>query len=71
MEYVRFPPKAVIVCFGEEKGFDYKNNHGCGKLANFRLNNTSKINYKTLIVLSYTLSRLELRKVQLVRRHFR
>ena len=41
---VRFPPKAVTVCFGEEERFDCKNNHGCGKSPNFRLDNISKFN---------------------------
>ena len=58
MRRVRFLPKAVTVCSGKEEGFDCKNNHGCGKLANFWLDNISKINYKTLIDLSYTPSRL-------------
>ena len=51
MGSVRFPPKAVTVYSGEKKGFDCKNNHGCGKSANFRLDNISKINYKMLIIL--------------------
>ena len=63
MGCVRFPPKAVTVCFGKEEGFDCKNNHGCGKSANFRLDNISKFNYETLIILSYTLSGLGLRKI--------
>ena len=63
---VRFLPKVVIVCSGEKKGFDYKNNHGYGKLTNFWLNNISKINCRMLVVLSYTSSRLKLKKIQLV-----
>ncbi len=51
MGCVRFPPKAVTVCSGEEKGFDCKYNHGCGKSANFRLDNISKFNCRTLVVL--------------------
>lgn len=66
MRYVTLPPKAVSVCFREEKAFNYKNNHNCNKLANFRLDNMSKINCKMLVVLLYTLSRLGLRIVQLV-----
>ena len=54
MRRVRFLPKAITICSGEEEGFDCKNNHGCGILANFRLDNISKINCKTLVVLSYT-----------------
>lgn len=37
----------------KKKGFDYKNNYGRGKLANFWLDNINKINYRTLVVLSY------------------
>ncbi len=51
MRRVRFLPKAVTVCSGEEKGFDCKNNHGSGKSANFWLDNISKFNSKTLVVL--------------------
>ncbi len=51
MGRVRFLPNAVIVCSGEEEGFDYKNNHGCRKSANFRLDNISKFNCKMLVVL--------------------
>ena len=50
---MRFMPKAVTVYSKEEEGFDCKNNHRHGKLANFWLDNISKINYKILIVLSY------------------
>ena len=35
MARVRFLPKVVTVCFGEEAGFDFKNNHARSKLANF------------------------------------
>ncbi len=51
MRRVRFPPKAVTVCFGEKKRIDYKNNDGYDKSANFRLDNITKFNYKTLVVL--------------------
>ncbi len=51
MRRIKFLPKAVTVCFGEEKGFDCKNNHGCDKSANFQLDNISKFNCKTLVVL--------------------
>ena len=51
MGRVRFPPKTVTVCSGEKKGFDYKNNHGYDKSANFWLDNISKINYKMLVIL--------------------
>ena len=62
MECMKFLPKAVTVCFGKEKIYDCKNNHGCGELANFRLNKIIKINCRTLVVFSYTLLGLELKK---------
>ncbi len=46
-----FPPKAVTVCSGEEEGFNCKNNHGCGKSANFWLDNIRKFNCRKLVVL--------------------
>ncbi len=49
---MKFMPKAVTVCSGEKEGFDCKNNHRCDKSANFRLDNLSKINCGTLVVLS-------------------
>ncbi len=51
MGCVRFLPKAIAICFREKKGFDCKNNHGCGKSANFWLDNIGKFNCKMLIVL--------------------
>ena len=63
MGYVRFPPKTINICSGEEEGFDYKNNHGCSKSANFRLDNISKINCRILVILLYTSSRLKSKKV--------
>ncbi len=48
---MRFLPKAVTVCSGEEKRFDCKNNHGYGKSANFRLDNIGKFNCRTLVAL--------------------
>ena len=71
MGCMRFLFKAIIVCFREKEGFDCKNNHGYGKLANFWLNNISKFNYRMLVVLSYTLLGLGSRKVQLVWRLFK
>ena len=49
--------------FQKKKRFDSINNHGRNKLANFRLDNISKINYRTLVVLSYILLELASRKV--------
>ncbi len=51
MGRVRFPSKVITVCSGEEKASDCKNNHGCGKLTNFRLDNISEFNCITLVVL--------------------
>lgn len=51
---MKFLPKVVTVCFGETARFDCKNNHGCSKLPNFWLDIISKINYKMLVVMSYT-----------------
>ena len=63
MGRVRFLSKAVTICSGEKEGFDCKNNHGRGKLANFWLDNINKMNCRMLVVLSYILSRFGLRKV--------
>ncbi len=60
---MRFPPKAVTVYSGEKKGFDCKKNYGCGKSANFRLDNISKFNCRTLVVLVVIyLIRVEVKK---------
>ena len=66
MGRVRFLPKTIIVCSGKDKGFNFQKNHGCGKSANFWLDNISKFNYRMLVVLSYTSLGLGSRKVQLV-----
>ncbi len=71
MGCMKFLPKAITVCYREEEGFDYKNNYGCGKSANFRLDNISKFNCRTLVVLSYTSSGLGSKKVQLVQKLFK
>lgn len=63
MKYVTFLPKTITVYFREKERFDYKNNHGYSKLAYFRLDNINKINYRTLVVLSYTSLKLGSRKV--------
>ena len=49
---MRFLPKAVTICFEKKEGFNCKNNYKYTKLANFWLDNSSKINYKRLVVLS-------------------
>ena len=63
MGHVRFPPKVVTVYSREKKAFDYKNNYQCNKLANFWLDNISKINCRMLVILSFTLLELGLRKI--------
>lgn len=63
MWYIRILPKAVTISSREKAGFNYKNNHKNSKSANFWLNTINKINYKIWVVMSYALSRLELRKV--------
>lgn len=68
---MKFLTKAITICSREEEKFDYKNNHKRGKSANFSLDNISKINYKTLVVLSYISSGFGSRKVQLVQRVFK
>ena len=50
MRRVRFPPKVVTIYSRKEKEFNYGNNHGCGKLANFQLDNISKFNANNLVI---------------------
>ena len=66
MGCVRFLSKVVTIWFREEEGFNCKNNHGRGKLANIRLDNISKANCRMIVVLSDTSLGLGSRKVQLV-----
>ena len=63
MKCVIFLPKVVTVYFREKTGFDCKYNHRYGKLANFWLDIINKINFKTLVVISYTSSGLRSRKL--------
>ena len=60
---MRFLFKAVIIYFREKKRVDYKNNYEHNKLANFWLNNISKIYSKILIIISSTLSNIRLRNI--------
>lgn len=55
MVHVKFLPKVVTICFRKKSRFDCKNNHRRNKLAYFKLNIISKINYKMLVIMSYTL----------------
>lgn len=71
MIYVRFPLKVVSVCSERKTGFDGKNNHKQGNLAHFWLDITSKINCKTLVVMSYILSGLGSKKIQMIQRDFK
>ena len=59
MRHIKFLFKAIIIYFKEEKRFNCKINYRCNKLANFWLDYISKINYKMLVVLLYTLLELE------------
>lgn len=70
MGRIRFLSKFIRASFREEEGFDYKNNDGRGKSANFWPDNISKINSKMQIVFSYTSSRLRLRNIELLQRDF-
>lgn len=63
---MKFLFKSITIYFKEDKRFDYKNNQKYNKSVNFQLDNISKINYKMLVILSYILSKLMSRKVQLV-----
>lgn len=63
MKCIKFKPKAIIVYFEKEERFNYKNIYEYDILANFWLNNISKINCKMLVIMSYIPLRLELRKV--------
>lgn len=63
MKSVKFPLKAITIYSKEEKRFDYENNHGRDKSANFWLDNINKINCRMLVIFSYTSSRLGLKKV--------
>lgn len=61
MRYVRFLPKVVTACFGEEKRFDYKKNHGYSKLSNFWLDNINKSTIDASNLVIYLIS-IEVKK---------
>lgn len=71
MAHVGFLSKFVTNCSGKEVGFDCKNNHARNNSANFQLDIIGKINCKTLVIMSYSSSGLELKKIQPVRKDFR
>lgn len=48
---MRFQPKTTTIYAGKEAGFDFKKNHWCIKLVNFRLDIISKINYIILVIM--------------------
>lgn len=58
-----FLPNALTIYFKKKEEFNCKNNYGRNKLANFWLDNISKINYTMLIVFLYTLLKLSLKKI--------
>lgn len=60
---MRFLPKIVTGYFGEKTRFDYKNNYGYSKLANFWLDIIGKINCKIPVVILYILLGLRWKKV--------
>lgn len=55
--------KIVTVFFTKKARFDYKNNYGYNKLANFRLDSINKINLTILVVILYISLELGLRKI--------
>ena len=71
MARIRFPLKVVTICSGKEAGFDCRNNHGRSKLASFQPDIISKINCKTLVVMSYISLGLGWRKVKPVQKDFK
>lgn len=67
---VKFLSEVITVYSGEKKEFDYKNNYGYDKSANFRLINLSKINCKMVVLLSYISPGFGSKKVYLGSRIF-
>lgn len=63
MIYMSFLSKVITVFFRNKPRYDYKNNHKCGILANFWLYIISKINCKTLVVMSYISLQLQSKKI--------
>ena len=64
--YIKVLLNVITIYFRKIVRFNYKNNHGHNKLDNFGLNIISKINYKILIIISYTLLGFKLRKIQTI-----
>ncbi len=54
MWYMGFMPKAISIYINEKAGFGYKNNHGHCKFVIFWLDIISKVNFRLLVVISYT-----------------
>lgn len=63
MKYIRLISKAKIIYIIEIIRFDYKNNYKYFILANFLLDNISKISFKLLIITIYILLKLRLRNI--------
>lgn len=60
---MKFLFKAITIYFRAKKQFNCKNNYRYSKLADFKLDNISKINCKILIIILYILLRLRSKKV--------
>lgn len=63
MKYIKFISKAKRIYIIEIIRFDYKNSYKYFKLANFLLNNISKISFKLLIIVIYILLKYRLRNI--------
>lgn len=60
---MKFLPKILSIYFGKRAKFDCKNNYGHNKLTNFSLDTISKMNFRILVIMSYILLRLRLKKL--------
>lgn len=47
-------PKVIIVCTNNKAGFYCKNNYGHYKSAIFWLDTINKVNFRLLVIMSYT-----------------
>lgn len=63
MRYIMFLLKILMIYFREKTGFDCKINYKHNKLANFWLYTIDKISCTILIIMSYILLTLSLRKI--------
>lgn len=60
---IRFKPKAITIYINKKESFDCKNNNEHCQSAIFQLDIISKVNFRLLIVILYTLLKLGLRNV--------